>query len=90
MTNKFPNGLFIIGRRWFQRSYGNTYCTFEIKDVYNHVIIHYSEIQYGYAEHYLNLAYDWLKSVGYDVGEYWDFRQNVEYIAIDVSCKRDL
>jgi hypothetical protein len=85
-----PAGLFIVGRRWFQRSYGNTYNTFEIKDVYNQKTIHYSEMQYGYGDHYLNLAYDWMKAAGYDVGEYWDFKQKVEYMPIDVSCKRDL
>jgi len=88
-----PNGLFIIGRRWFQRSYGNTYHTFEIKDVYNQKTLYMSDIEYGYGEQYLQGAHEWLKANGYDVPEeYYNFKMlpGVQHMATDVSTKKEL
>ena len=50
--------LKIYGRRWFQKSYGNTYHT-------TTVIVNGEEmksgITYGYGNHYLQTAADMLK-----------------------------
>ncbi len=88
-----PDGLFIIGRRWFQRSYGNTYHTVEIKDVFSQKQIIYTDMEYGYEDQYKDTAHRTLKALGYDVPEsYEDFIRapGVDFTVIDVDRKRDL
>jgi hypothetical protein len=88
-----PNGLFYIGRRWFQKTYGNTYHTVEIKDVYNQKQLTYTSMEYGYGESFRQTAHKWLLDNNYDVPEnYGDFIQkcNIEYMVIDVDRKKDL
>jgi hypothetical protein len=61
-TPPLPRSILIIGRRWFQRTYGNTYCTAEI-----HVdgcLVHKTPRQYGYGDFYRQAAEDWLDSSG--------------------------
>lgn len=60
------NTMKIEGKRWFQRSYGNTYHTVEV--FVNDEILK-SEITYGYGSHYLQTAAELLKENGYDVPE---------------------
>lgn len=60
------NTMVIEGKRWFQRSYGNTYHT--VKVFVNGEILK-SEITYGYGSHYLQTAAELLKENGYDISE---------------------
>jgi len=54
--------LHIEGRRWFQKTYGNTYHSVRIfKD--GQVIAHLP-YQYGYGDGYLQTALDWLRANG--------------------------
>lgn len=52
--------LHIEGRRWFQRSAGNTYHTARI--FVNGVLEHTTPKEYGYGDCYLQTAIDWLKA----------------------------
>lgn len=60
------NTLEVIGARWFQRSYGNTYHTAT-------VIVNGEELKsgiaYGYGNAYLQTAADLLHANGYEVPE---------------------
>lgn len=60
------NTMKIEGKRWFQRSYGNTYHT--VKVFVNGEALT-SEITYGYGSHYLQTAAELLKENGYDIPE---------------------
>ena len=60
---KTLEGLHIEGRRWFQRSYGNTYHTVRIYA--NGELLHATEQQYGYDDQYIQTALDWLEANGY-------------------------
>lgn len=83
--------LKIVGRRWFQQSYGNTYHT-------TTVIVNgeefKSDVIYGYDNHYLMTAAELLKANGYDIPNDNDkayvmmtkFNHNVT----DVKRKKDL
>ena len=83
--------LKIYGRRWFQKSYGNTYHTVT-------VIVNGEEmksgITYGYGNHYLQTAADLLRSAGYDIpennGEAYAMMTKYEHEAADVKRKKDL
>ena len=60
------NTMKIEGKRWFQRSYGNTYHT--VKVFVNGEVLK-SEITYGYGSHYLQTAAELLKENRYDIPE---------------------
>lgn len=47
------------GRRWFQKSAGNTYHSVRIYE--NGELIHSSGQHYGYGEQYLQTAIEWLR-----------------------------
>jgi len=53
----------IQGRRWFQRSAGNTYCSASI--LVNGEPVHELPRQYGYGDYYLQAATEWLDENGY-------------------------
>ena len=54
--------LHIEGRRWFQRTYGNTYHSVRIfKDGEQ---VAYLPFQYGYGEQFLQTAWEWLGANG--------------------------
>ena len=61
--------LFIItGRRWFQRSYGNTYHTvaMEVRNADGDTVYtHKSGERYGYGEHFIQTAVEYLEKEGY-------------------------
>lgn len=85
----------VIGRRWFQRTYGNTYNTVEIKVDGNQVA--YLPFEYGYGEYYMQRAEEWLIKNGYveDGTNHLRYRLedlgvNLDYFSIDVDRKRDL
>ena len=83
--------LKIYGRRWFQKSYGNTYHTVT-------VIVNGEEmksgITYGYGNHYLQTADDMLRNAGYDIpennGEAYAMMTKYDHDAEDVKRKKDL
>lgn len=85
------NTLEIIGKRWFQKSYGNTYHT-------TTVIVNGEElksgIKYGYENAYLQTAADLLRANGYEVpaDNIEAFRMVCEYPhdVEDVNRKKDL
>lgn len=85
------NELEIFGKRWFQKSYGNTYHT-------TTVIVNGEEfksgIVYGYENAYLQTAVDLLRANGYEVpaGNLEAFRMVCEYPhdVQDVNRKKDL
>lgn len=86
------NGLRIEGRRWFQKSAGNTYHSVRI--FANNEQLAYIPFEYGYGDRYLQTAIDWLKAeklIPADAGIY-DLRETLDatYKAIDVDRKKDL
>lgn len=58
------NELVIFGKRWFQKSCGNTYHTVTV--IVNGEELK-SEIKYGYENAYLQTAADLLRANGYEV-----------------------
>lgn len=83
--------LKIEGKRWFQRSYGNTYHVVRVV-VNNEVLI--SEITYGYENAYLQSAAQLLKENNYDIpknnSEAYSKMAHSEHSVIDVKRKKDL
>lgn len=83
--------LKIYGKRWFQKSYGNTYHTAT-------VIVNGEEmksgITYGYGNHYLQTAADMLRNAGYEIpennGKAYAMMTKYEHEATDVKRKKDL
>ncbi len=57
-----PKSITIIGRRWFQKSYGNTYCTATI--IVDGKEVHRTEKEYGYGDYYEQVAWAWLDTQG--------------------------
>lgn len=84
--------LHIESRRWFQRTYGNTYHSVRI---FVGDREHYIPFSYGYGEQWLQTALDWLASEGLaEKGQYGTRYLREElggtYSCIDVTRKRDL
>jgi len=91
----------IEGRRWFQKTYGNTY---------HSVIIHFSDggseylpVTYGYGDHYIETALQWLQEHNYlsrgkqyasgiheITGSYGLRTLGITHSVADVKRKRDL
>ncbi len=88
--------LTILGRRWVQKTYGNTYHTATILIDGNHV--HTTKEEYGYGDHYLQTAENWLVENGHiPKNRTVPLRQMCEdadiayhYSASDVSREKDL
>lgn len=54
-----PKEIRIVGRRWFQRTYGNTY---HVAYVYvDGVLVYTSPRHYGYGEQYEETGWSWLE-----------------------------
>jgi len=53
----------IVARRWFQKSYGNTYHSVRIFDEDNNLIAH-EPMAYGYDEGYLQTAHALFQAKG--------------------------
>lgn len=81
----------IEAKRWFQRSYGNTYHT--VKVFVNDEVLK-SGITYGYENQYLQTAVQLLKDNGYEIPENNSeaFRMvcSFAHTAEDVKRKKDL
>lgn len=91
--------LEVRGRRWFRRGAGGVYCKAYI--YINDKLVHVTPEQYGYGDHYLTLAKDWLMRNGYLVGlldderdPLWTLRDrhkiDLQYGVVDVARERDL
>ena len=89
--------LQIIGRRWFQKSAGNTYHTAEVW--IDGEMVYHSPRQYGYGSQFLQTAISWLYSSGTIPAEAdpFTFRDKWEalgydfsYCVSEVSRERDL
>lgn len=57
-----PTTLTIIGRRWFQKSAGNTYHSVDV--IVDGIQVWQSCRTYGYGDHYVQTAFEWLESAG--------------------------
>jgi hypothetical protein len=86
--------LHIEGRRWFQKTYGNTYHTVRI--FVDGELVHTSERQYGYGDQFLQTALDWLKTNGKAPADaeygtrYLREQLGGTYSVVDVTRQRDL
>lgn len=81
----------IEAKRWFQRSYGNTYHT--VKVFVNNEVLE-SDITYGYGNHYLQTAVELLRDNGYDIpsdnGKAYSIVIKYDHAAEDVKRRKDL
>lgn len=88
------NSLHIEGRRWFQRTWGNTYHSVRI--FADGKQIAYLPFAYGYGEGWLQTAIDWLKQQELIPADaqygtlYLRETLNGTYSVADVTRKRDL
>jgi hypothetical protein len=62
-NSKKVESIMVLGKRWFQRSYGNTYHRVEV--YVNGESIGISKVTYGYGEQYIQTAMAMLKEKGY-------------------------
>jgi len=93
MTHYFA----VTGKRWFQRTNGNTYHSvlvervFGVGESYKREVLAYVPFQYGYGDHYLQTAAEIL---GMEYGEMLEsMRKQPELWVVnvyDVSRKKDL
>ena len=96
------NTIIIRGRRWFSRTYGNTYNTVSVE--VDGVEVATLAPEYGYGDYYLQRSADWLEKHGY-LSSREHYHGGVSealpaycrrvgisliYYATDVKCKRDL
>mgnify|MGYP000201173333 CR=1 FL=1 len=81
----------IEAKRWFQRSYGNTYHTVTV--FVNDEVLR-SNITYGYGNQYLQTAAELLKDNGYEIpennNEAFRLVSRFDHTAEDVKRKKDL
>lgn len=94
-TRTKPKSIAIVGRRWFQRTYGNTYHSCEI--IVDGETVHNIDFAYGYGQMYAQNAGQWLEENGYIDGEHFPLsiycRENgIDLIdrVTDVERKKDL
>jgi hypothetical protein len=88
--------IIVVGRRWFERTNGNTYHSAEI--YVNGHMVHKIGFTYGYGYQFEWSAWDWLKTNGYIKCEdrscpsTWCRKNGIEWSATvaDVARKRDL
>lgn len=96
-----PKVIRIVGRRWFQKSYGNTYNTATV--YVDNVEVLTTPKQYGYGDHYVQVGWEALvksgkvpalkqfKGVsGHPRMQAEDVGIKFEYYAKDVTRERDL
>lgn len=58
--------IMVVGRRWFEKTNGNTYHTAEI--YINNEFIHKIDFTYGYGDQYYWNAWEWLLKNNYVKG----------------------
>lgn len=89
------NSIMVVGRRWFERTNGNTYHSAEI--YVNNNFVHKIDFTYGYGNQFEWNAMEWLKKNGY-LKEYkgnpstYCRENNISYnsTVADVKRKKDL
>ncbi len=88
------NIIIVSGRRWFQRSYGNTYHSVDV--TIDGKLVFESDRTYGYEDQYRSTACDYLIKAGY-YNSYSDFiddqrnyRDKFVFIVNDVQREKDL
>ncbi len=69
-TRLAPTSITVIGRRWFQKSAGNTYYTAEI--YVDGEPVHQIPRAYGYGDQYLQDSFAWLEENGHIAPEYYE------------------
>lgn len=81
--------LNIVGRRWFQKTYGNTYHAVKVY-VNNEILI--NNFCYGYGSQYLQTAIELLQKAGYNIKTFLDLRsiKGFTETVTDVQRKKDL
>lgn len=95
--------IHVKGVRWFQKTYGNSYHRAYISVVKDgrYVELGCTEIHYGYGDHFLVSAGEWLIENGYIESDqrtgYYMNRMNMEDMgipltveAVDVKRKKDM
>lgn len=94
-TNNKEKHLVIIGKRWFQKSYGNTYHS--VKVLINGAEIVNVPFEYGYGDSYLDTAVRKLTDLGilpndnrFGTAYLRDTFRTFTYTVTDVSRKKDL
>jgi len=88
--------LTLFGRRWFSKTYGNSYCSVSI--IVNGVHITRTDYTSGYGDYYVQYAREWLVKLGYihesEKDLLWKYCQNYgiayHYEVCDVSREKDL
>lgn len=86
----------IIGRRWFQKSYGNTYHSVTV--IVDGETIGRVDMTYGYGDQYIQTAHELLCKAGKFKGGYSEFcmdrmggnRKNYVIAVSDVARRKDL
>jgi hypothetical protein len=63
VNNKINKSLFIEGREWHDKTYGNSY--FSARIWIDGEIVGVLPFQYGYGDHYKSVAQRWLTEQGY-------------------------
>ena len=93
------NLIIVDARRWFDRTYGNTYhsVTVTVKHARKDDLVLRHDYEYGYGEQYLQTAHELLHQAGYFGPEYWEFRDAIRndrgkfYVTcVDVQRKKEL
>lgn len=100
-TATLPKSIVVIGRRWFQRGPGNTYNTAEI--IVDGVTVAKTPRQYGYGDHYADIALEYMEANGIIPARnpeqrqrfaHWQWVRDLgityQYSAVDVARQKDL
>ena len=91
--------IIIDARRWFDRTYGNTYhsVTVTVKHTRKEDLVLRCDFAYGYDEQYLQTAHKLLHQAGYFGPDYRDFRDAMRcdrskfhVTCVDVQRKKEL
>jgi len=97
-----PKSITVIGRRWFDKHWGNTYHSVTV--LVDGTQVGRVDFEYGYGDHYLQSAMNVLRGQGYlqDQKQYenggyqplWEYCRDRKIVlhseVADVSRKRDL
>ena len=99
---KKPKSIVILGRRWFQKTYGNTYHTATV--IIDGETMFSTPIEYGYGDQYRDTAFRELESRGliparlehangsHECSWQWEERTGIKvgYSCADVMREKDL
>ena len=93
MKTRKPKTITAIGRRWFERTNGNTYHSTEV--YIDGVLLKRVPYEYGYGSQWEQTAQEVLKAAGYDLAYPLSMScrdKGITYVSsvTDVSRKRDL